>query len=80
MNTLSVEARMNPASATAIARSLSIESASKGYDKSSVDVSVEKDVLRLTVCAEDLHTLRASASTYLRWLKMAKDLVSNEDT
>ncbi|MFH0860444.1 MAG: KEOPS complex subunit Pcc1 [Candidatus Altiarchaeota archaeon] len=75
MNELDIKISMPASDAKIIASALALEAGSDMQRRSAVKVTPLGDGLQLDITADDLHALRASLNTYLRWVMMAGDIV-----
>lgn len=75
MNNLDVTISMSSAGAEICSNALLLETHFGLQRRSKVSISASEDGLRLKVSAEDLHALRASVNTYLRWIMMCDNIV-----
>ena len=73
MNELVVRLPAGREAAEACLNSIRSEIDSTAYDRSSVDLVYDGELV-LHIKARDLHALRAAANTYLRWLDMCLKL------
>ncbi|MFH1788060.1 MAG: KEOPS complex subunit Pcc1 [Candidatus Altiarchaeota archaeon] len=75
MNRLKVTFDLPEDASLAVKKALDLEAQGELMRKSSVSVSVGDGVLVLDVEAPDLHGLRASLNTYMRWIIMLTETI-----
>jgi len=75
MNTLQITVDLGEEKASAIAKAIGLEAGSELMRRSSVSVTSDVGQLTLDVQAKDIHGLRASLNTYMRWVIMCDELI-----
>lgn len=80
MNDLVIKLEIPKEIADACYRSLEIEAKNK-FNRSTIDLKYNDDgLLKIRIKSENLHALRAALNTYLRWVIMCCNLLSNNTT
>ena len=76
MHTLCVELDLGPAARPAY-ESLGPELRAVPSDRSKVSLELAGNVLRLSIAAEDIVSLRAAANTWLRLIRISEDILKS---
>jgi len=78
MNTLSIKIGIPEYIAIICSKSIRPETKSASR-RSEVELRHHKDGLEIEIKSDDLHALRASLNTYVRWIVMCFDLISEKN-
>jgi len=69
----------NPRDAKIVLGSIKPEISGSPSDRTSVSVDIRDSTLKIVINAQDTASFRASLNSYLRWIKLSKEVINLEN-
>jgi len=69
----------NPRDAKIVLGSIKPEISGSPSDRTSVSVDIRDSTLKIVINAKDTASFRASLNSYLRWIKLSKEVINLEN-